>query len=67
MTEQTTFLTPADVAARTGLHEATIRWHCREEQGLLYLRAWQAGGRWLIPPAAVDQFIADHVKWRKLA
>lgn len=54
-------LSPAQVAARLGIPEPTVRWHCREENGLLHdvaIAVPRGQTRWayLIPQSAVEPF-----------
>jgi hypothetical protein len=50
-----TWWTVQELAARTGLHEQTIRWHCR--QGNIAAQCTQRF--WVISAEAADEFCQD--------
>jgi hypothetical protein len=60
------FISAAQLASLMGLPGNTIRWHCREANGLLYGVATKAGRDWVIPESAAAEFIRVYERWGTL-
>lgn len=49
-------VTVSELAARVGLTEAAVRYHCRSGQLRGYAETTDSGSQWLIPAAYADRF-----------